>query len=470
MADQTFAVNSGFYDAVDSDRTYSADDMNKPYKRLVSNGVFATPSGTPSTDLQVVSAGSGMGIIVKAGEGIFADKWFENPAAISITVPNNTNTVPRRDSVIVQVDLRSSGRVGNIVYRTGTPSSNPLPPNIGTVNNVIEYRIANVYVAPSANAINNDAIVDLRGSSECPWITALINQVDTSTLFDQWQAAYEYYYNESTADFTEYMNEKQTEFDQWLENLTQQLSVSTNMIMSTSNYVTTGSNITNVPINITSYNHTTDILQVYINGLRAIEGTHYSLSSDYESINLVTALGSGQTVTFVVFKSIISGDMSTGLTLMQNFDAKLSKYLSDSGWITFILESGATAYDSNNPPQVRCIGNKVYLRGAITGVPIVGYAICTLPVAYRPSAPHIWTSSVCESGNVLATVTMEITTNGTVLILGASTSASSGCLSLDTTFSIDAPAGWATSGTATSGALIAADDGNGNVTLSTITE
>ena len=71
MADQNFEVNCGFFDAMNNDRLYSADQMNRPYKRLVSNGVFATPQVTPSTDLQVVSAASGMNIKVKKGEGIF---------------------------------------------------------------------------------------------------------------------------------------------------------------------------------------------------------------------------------------------------------------------------------------------------------------------------------------------------------------------------------------------------------------
>ena len=73
MADQIFSVNSGFYNAVNNDRTYSAEDMNRPYKRIVANGVFATPAGTASNDLRV-TATSGMVISVAAGEGIFADK------------------------------------------------------------------------------------------------------------------------------------------------------------------------------------------------------------------------------------------------------------------------------------------------------------------------------------------------------------------------------------------------------------
>ena len=39
-SDVKYNVNAGFFDAINEDRTYSADDMNRPYRRLVSNGVL----------------------------------------------------------------------------------------------------------------------------------------------------------------------------------------------------------------------------------------------------------------------------------------------------------------------------------------------------------------------------------------------------------------------------------------------
>lgn len=418
MADQTFAVNSGFYDAVNSDRTYSADDMNRPYKRLVSNGVFATPQGTPSTDLQVVSASNGMQIIVQAGEGIFADKWFENSAAINITVPDNTSTVPRVDSVIVQVDQRTSGRVGNIVYRTGTPSSNPAVPAINTVTNVTEYRVANIYVAAGANAINNDAITDLRGSSSCPWITALINQVDTSTLWTQWQAAYQAYYDQMTEGFND-----------WFADLTEDLTVETNLMVLNSTYRTTATT-TSVPINIANYDKSTDILMVYINGLKAIPNTDYAVNTAGTSITLTKSLASGQTVAFVVLKTVLSSDMATTLEAVeaaqeavqdaneavQAANEAVADLTTDSGWINFTLESGATAFDSTTTPAVRCIGDRVYLRGAFKGITSVPTTVCTLPTAYRPAMNHQFASNAVYNGSVVP-VEMEITTGGSVRLI-----------------------------------------------------
>ena len=311
MADQTFAVHCGFFDAINSDRTYSADEMNRPYKRVISNGVFATPNGTPSTDLQVV-ASSGMNIICKKGEGLFGDKWFENPSGIAITVPSNTGTVPRIDSVIVQVDTRTSGRVGNIVHRTGTPSSSPVPPAINQVEGVKEYRLANIRVNAGVSAITQSMITDRRGSSDCPWVTSLIYQVDTSTLYDQWQAAY-----------AEYFEQEKAVWDAWYAQLTEDLDVSMTLDRHTNTVTTTATTAGTIPIGL-AYNHNTDILEVYINGLRAVEGTHYVVVNDDTSIQVENRLQIGQEVTFVVMRSVISGSATNIMVLLQELESQIA--------------------------------------------------------------------------------------------------------------------------------------------------
>jgi hypothetical protein len=278
-----------------------ADEMNRPYKRVITNGVFATPAGTPSTDLQVVSAGEGLNITVKAGDGLFGDKWFENPADIIISVPANTNVSPRRDSVIVQVDKRTAGRVGNIVYRTGVPSTSPVPPDMGTIPNVIEYRLANVYVAAGAKYIGNDAIVDLRGSDECPWITSLIKQVDTSTLYTQWQAAYQKYYDETIQ-----------RVDDLLIEVGDKLSA--DLSFKEVNHTVIVQNQTSVvPIGISTYLPATDILDVYVDGKKLIEPDDYTINAENETVTFTKALNAGQKVEFVLLKKTLGGDSESQL-------------------------------------------------------------------------------------------------------------------------------------------------------------
>ena len=433
MAEQIFNVNSGFYNSINNDRLYDAEDMNKLFERIITNGVFATQSGTPSTDLQVLSADSGMNIKVKKGKGIFDNRWFENPNDFTITVPSNTALLPRRDSVIVQIDTRRSGRVGSIVYRTGTPAENPLPPNIGTVSGVIEYRIANIYVSINAVYIGQDAIVDLRGSSECPWVTGLINQVDTSTLYDQYRAAYDAYYARETDLFNAFM-----------QSLTTQLSVDTNIIKYESHYVSTTNNQTQIPINISAYNKSSDVLMVRVNRLFASEGTDYTISSDGTYITLTKDILVGQTIDFLVLQSIvINADTQTILDAVQGLSSSVSSLntdvtnlKTDGGWINFTLEGGATAYDDNNKPAVRKFGNMVNFRGAIKGVTATGTTICTLPAAYKPAMDYYFTSSATASGSVKSTVTFQVlASSGQVkLVAKSGTIASTDMISIATNF------------------------------------
>ena len=413
MADQVFNVNCGFFNAINNDRTYSADQMNLPYKRLVSNGVFANNEGNPSDDFQVSSAGSGMDIVVKSGEGIFSNKWFNNPQAITITVPDNTSLNPRIDSVIIQVDNRSEGRAGNIVYRTGTPASSPVVPEINTTSDVTEYRVANIAVSSYATSIGNEVITDLRGSASCPWITSLIQQVDTTALWQQFQTAYANQYRAYDYEYRQYTAEQRQAWEDFLSTLTSELSVSTNIIILTSSYSTLGST-TNVPINIVGYDSDTDVLLVFINGLLAVG--KYTLNANKTSIDLNNALSAGNNVYFVVFHSVVAADIESTVSMIQTLDNKLSNYMSDSGWADLTLENGIVAKDSSSTPGVRLIGNQVFIRGVIKNVPTkTGNVICTLPVSCCPAMDHYFiTDAINSTTPCLSVVTVK--TDGTVSI------------------------------------------------------
>lgn len=308
MADQLFTINSGFYDSVDQDRLYSAEQMNMPYKRLVSNGVFATPQGTPSTDFHVTAAG-GMTLQVAPGLGIVGDKWVENAGAVTITVPGNTATVGRIDSVILRTDTTTEARASSIVYRTGLASSTPTAPALDTSAGVSEFRLANVAVAASAVAISQADITDMRGSADCPWITALINQVDTSVLLAQYQAAY--------ADFMEEMERRWT---QYMEAAGGEYNLTMNLVKYESTYTTSGDSSRVIPIGISGFNRDTDILQVFINGILA-RPSMYTVVSNY--INLFNPLPAGQTVEIVVLKSLINANLDDALDMISQVGARV---------------------------------------------------------------------------------------------------------------------------------------------------
>ena len=278
------AIRCGFFNSIGQDRLYSAEDMNEPYKALVSNGVFATQKGTPSDYLQVV-AQSGMTVKVKAGRGIFGDKWFLSDSDISLTLNNANVSLSRIDSIVVRIDRSESVRSASIIVRTGVASSSPVAPEMFRDDYVTEYRLADIKVNSGATAISQSNITDMRGSADCGWVTSLIQQVDTSTLYIQWQDA----------------------FDQWFRDVKETLATSTLIRSYESTYTTAVQDETAIPINIPQFNRNLDILQVYINGLLLIKGVEYTVT-DNTKITLTNGVDTGTPVSFVVYKSIDGSD------------------------------------------------------------------------------------------------------------------------------------------------------------------
>ena len=385
MADQLFSVKSGFYNAVSGDRTYTADDMNKPYKRLVADGVFAANDGTPSSDLQAVASGSALRLTVQAGQAIVGGKWFENPTAIIIDVPANTALYGRIDSVIIRVDERQSARAGSVVYRTGEAASSPTAPALVTTAGVTEYRVANIAVASGATSVSGSDVTDLRGSSSCPWVTGLIQQVDTSTLWEQYQAAYAEQFAQYTTDFDAYLAIQRQAWEDFLASLTEELTVAPNVLAYRNEIKLLGA-ATDVNIGIASYDKDTDVLMVYVNGLQAQEGVDYTIANDSSKITLAVSLDTNAVVDFVVFKSVVTGDLASTVSLIMALDSKVDGFMTDTGWTAVTLTGNTVKYSNAMKPYVRRVGSTVYIRGAVKGV--TSGQLGTIPSALAPVADH----------------------------------------------------------------------------------
>lgn len=303
MADTLYDVTSGFYDSIDQDRLYTAAQMNMPYKRLISEGVFATPAGTASTDFQVLAV-SERNVKVCAGNAILGEKWVESNADQPITIGGNTTGNPRIDSIILRVDRNNTERKASIIYRTGEAAASPTAPALNTGSNIYELRLADILINSGTSTISQSAITDQRGSAECPWVTSLIYQVDTSTLFEQYQTAQE----EQLETFEE-------NWENFIATLDRQ---ETSGVEARTGSTTTVSSVgisktysMKSDFGITDYEPTGDIIMLYINGLYAIEGDKWQLSATADptdpNISFPNGTAAGQNLYMVVFKPVAPG-------------------------------------------------------------------------------------------------------------------------------------------------------------------
>ena len=179
---------SGFFDAHkvgDSwDRTYLAEDFAKFFAPLIGNGIFAGRSN----ELQVFQAvPAGMSVVLSSGQSWIEGYGYINDSDLSIPVDPADGTLGRIDRIVNQ--WSSVDRRIRTVWKKGTPAVNPVAPLLQWNADYKELNICTLNITAGLSAITQDKIHDTRmDSSVCGWVTSLIEQVDTSTLYVQWEA------------------------------------------------------------------------------------------------------------------------------------------------------------------------------------------------------------------------------------------------------------------------------------------
>lgn len=179
---------SGFFDAHkvgDSwDRTYLAEDFAKFFAPLIGNGVFAGKSN----ELQVFqSVPAGMSVVLSSGQSWIEGYGYINDSDLSIPVDPADGALGRIDRIVNQ--WSSADRRIRTVWKKGTPAINPVAPPLQWNADYKELNLCTLDISAGLSAITQDKIHDTRmDSSVCGWVTSLIEQVDTSTLYVQWEA------------------------------------------------------------------------------------------------------------------------------------------------------------------------------------------------------------------------------------------------------------------------------------------
>ena len=286
------AITSGFFNSVNGDRLYNAEEISHYFDGLISDGVFQNIGSKLA-----VTQNGGMSIKVGTGRAFIKSHWFKNDNPYVLSIDAADTQLNRIDRVVIRLDLTEIGRNITVAVKKGAVSYSPVAPALTRTNTVYELCLAQIYVYANTTEIKQSNIVDYRPNSNlCGWVTGVVKQVDTSDLFLQWQSAYEDYYAQMTAAF-----------NAWFEDLTSNLRVDTT-IKKYQNVVLTRNSTNNITIGIPEY-ETGDILFVYVNGVFLSENKDYTISGSGENTSITTVGGysieAKKSVTFIVIKSEI---------------------------------------------------------------------------------------------------------------------------------------------------------------------
>lgn len=277
------AITYGFFNAIKGsdgtyDRTYNADQMSTYFEGLVSDGVYESVG-----DAMQVVASSGMQVQVKSGRMLINSKWVKNDAAYPIAINAAHVTLNRYTAIVVRLDL--SARTISIVAKDGDNATDPAKPTMTNSQTVKEMCLAYIYVGRGVTSISQANIEDTRPDNNvCGWVTGIVQQVDTSKLFLQWQTAYEEFYQQMQT----WQQQQEAAFNTWFSALTDQLNVNT-YIQRYHKAINIGDKNGIFPLDMDGYTYeSTDILLINVNGITLTEDYDYLLDTSKTPVEIHT--------------------------------------------------------------------------------------------------------------------------------------------------------------------------------------
>lgn len=177
-------ITYGFFNAVNGDRRYSADQLGNYFKGLISNGIFENIGNA-----FIVTSNNDMSINVGSGKAYINEKWIENDKTANYSIDASDTAYTRIDTVVIRLDY--TARTISIKILKGTASPTPKPVSITRNNSVYDLKLAEVKVNANVTKITTSNISDYRLDTRvCGFVTGVIKQVDTADLFLQMQEDY----------------------------------------------------------------------------------------------------------------------------------------------------------------------------------------------------------------------------------------------------------------------------------------
>lgn len=198
----------GFYNSVNHDRMYDAEQISSIFDGVINDGVFLSVG-----DKFAVTAGSGMQVRVGTGRAWFNHTWTLNDTILPVDIGMPAEAILSRiDSVVLEVNADTNIRENAVKIVHGTPASNPVPPALTRTQYVNQYRLANVKISPGSKVIHTGDITITVGTSECPYVTGILQSTNIDELYSKWEY-----------EFAQLMGRRNSEFDDWFDNIREKL-------------------------------------------------------------------------------------------------------------------------------------------------------------------------------------------------------------------------------------------------------
>lgn len=213
------AESSGFFNAElvngQYDREYLAEAFAKYFSLFIANGVFPNPSD----GLQVFeNTTADMNVLMHPGYAWIDGYWYKLDGNLTLAIDPADGVLNRIDSIVVRWGLEKRSIYAQVVK--GTPASKPTAPEVMRSPDFSDLCVAYIRVDAGTTKIMQSMITDTRmNSSLCGIVTGVVQSIDTTTLFEQYQAALKEFQDTRMVEFDEWQEQEKSDFDTWFETI-----------------------------------------------------------------------------------------------------------------------------------------------------------------------------------------------------------------------------------------------------------
>lgn len=163
---ENMALSYGFFNSLDGDRLYDAEEFSSFLDGIVYDGVYQAVGNK-----FYVEAYNGMKVTVDTGRAWFNHTWTLNTSKLMVEIEAADTVYDRIDAVVIEVN--KNDRKNYIKAIKGSPTETPSRPLLIKSDTISQYALAYITVRQNTEGINQNDIEYVVDTSETPLCSAL---------------------------------------------------------------------------------------------------------------------------------------------------------------------------------------------------------------------------------------------------------------------------------------------------------
>lgn len=207
------ALSCGFYNSLDHDRKYNAEQFGSIFDGVIHDGVYMNIGGT----MMVKATGADMTVNIQTGRAWFNHTWTLNDTIYPIILPDAEQMLSKIVAIVLEINNETNVRTNSFKTIVGTPASqNPQRPILVNTESIHQYPLAYVLIKPGVEVIKQEDITNMVGTSACPFVTSVAASMNVNELIAKWENQWNNWFRQDQVDWDAFVTRVNTEFDTFL--------------------------------------------------------------------------------------------------------------------------------------------------------------------------------------------------------------------------------------------------------------